>query len=67
MYKVVCKELNEVKCETKDLSEAIQEAIEWAEYDDICMVVINRNGKEVFRVSGYEAASELMMMQEGAE
>jgi len=67
MYKVFCKELDEVKCETKDLSEAIQEAIEWAEYDDICMVVINRNGKEMFRVNGFEAASELMMMQEGAE
>lgn len=67
MYKVFCEDHNEVKCKTKELNKAVKEAIEWAEYDDICMVVINRSGKEVFRVNGFEVASELMMMQEGAE
>lgn len=64
MYKVFCEDLNEIKYRSKNLNKAIKEAIEWAEYDDICMIVIDQNNNEVFKVDGYGPAAELMIMQE---
>jgi hypothetical protein len=58
-YVVYDRTLKAIILTTKSLKKAKQEAIEWAEYDDIDVSVINRaTKKSIFRVNGYAGAEK---------
>jgi hypothetical protein len=60
-YVVYDRTMKAIILTTKSLDEAKQEAIKWAEYDDIDVSVIQRaTKKSIFRVNGYAGAEKYL-------
>ena len=62
---LVVTEFNQIVHSTTDLAEAQRECAEWAEYDDILVVVQDSQSpgqpyKEVYRVDGYSEAVDIL-------
>lgn len=63
---LVITEFDQIVHSTQDLEEAKRECAEWAEHDDILVVVMDsqQSGepyKEVYRVDGYAEAVDILM------
>ena len=66
---LVITEFNQIVHSTEDLEAAKRECAEWAEYDDILVVVQDSQGsgepyKEVYRVDGYSEAVDILYSEE---
>ncbi len=66
---LVITEFNQIVHSTEDLDEAKRECAEWAEWDDILVVVQDSQGlgqdyKEIYRVDGYSQAVEILYTEE---
>ena len=66
---LVITEFNQIVHSTEDLEEAKQECAEWAEWDDILVVVQDsmlpgQNYEEIYRVDGYAAAVDILYPEE---
>jgi phosphoglycolate phosphatase-like HAD superfamily hydrolase len=60
MFKIISDWDGVILAKRKDLAQAITEAAEWAEYDDILVKVFDKQGNEVYCIDGYaEAVAEL--------
>lgn len=60
-FVVVDKTLGAVICTSDSLDEAKKQAVEWAEYDDINVVVIQKDTqRSVFKVNGYADAEKYL-------
>jgi hypothetical protein len=65
----VITEFNQVVHSTEDLEVAKRECAEWAEYDDILVVVQDsmlpgQNYEEIYRVDGYSEAVAILYSEE---
>jgi phosphomannomutase len=60
MFKIVAEWNGEVLAEKPTYDEAIIEAAEQAEHDDIMVVVIDPDGDEVYFVDGFSDATDLL-------
>jgi len=66
---LVVTEFNQIVHSTEDLAEAERECAEWAEWDDILVVVQDSQAqgqpyKEVYRVDGYSQAVDILYPEE---
>lgn len=66
---LVITELNQIVHSTEDLEEAKRECAEWAEWDDILVIVQDSQGpgqdyKEIYRVDGYGEAVDILYPEE---
>jgi len=66
---LVITEFNQVVHSTEDLEVAKRECAEWAEYDDILVVVQDsmlpgQNYEEIYRVDGYSEAVTILYPEE---
>jgi hypothetical protein len=66
---LVITEFNQVVHSTEDLEVAKRECAEWAEYDDILVVVQDsmlpgQNYEEIYRVDGYSEAVAILYPEE---
>lgn len=66
---LVVTEFNQIVHSTENLEEAKRECAEWAEYDDILVVVQDSQEsgepyREVYRVDGYSEAVDILYPEE---
>jgi hypothetical protein len=60
MFTVFNESLGEVLSKKRKMHTAVKDAVEWAEWDDICVQVRDRKGNVCFEVDGAAQATEYL-------
>jgi hypothetical protein len=60
MFTVLNKSIDEVLSKKRKMHTAVKDAVEWAEWDDIHIQVIDKNGNVCFEVTGFAQAEEYL-------
>lgn len=60
MFTVFNSSLGEVLSTKRKMHTAVKDAVEWADWDDICVQVRDANGTVCFEVNGYAQAQEYL-------